>query len=149
MDQTPLTPEFREFLALLNDHNVQYLLVGGYAVGFHGYVRYTKDLDIWVAISPENAANLADAIEAFAGSPVDAERFLSEKTLFRIGVPPIRIEVITQIDGVEFEQCYAQRDHRPLGDLTINVISLDDLRRNKHASARPQDLADLDNLPEA
>ncbi len=90
MDPTPLTPEFREFLALLNAHKVKYLLVGGYAVGFHGYVRYTKDLDIWVAISPENAANLAKAIEAFAGTGVDESKFLSARTLFQIGVPPIR-----------------------------------------------------------
>ncbi len=148
MDPTLLTPEFREFLALLNAHKVRYLLVGGYAVGFHGYVRYTNDLDIWVAISPKNAANLAKAIEAFAGTGVDESKFLSTRTLFQIGVPPIRIEVMTQIDGVAFDDCYGQRESKSIGDVTIDVISLADLRKNKHTSGRPQDLADLDNLPD-
>lgn len=147
MDPTPLTPEFREFLALLNDHNVRYLVVGGYAVGFHGYVRYTKDLDVWVAISPENASRVAKAIEVFSGTSVDESKFLSTRTLFQIGVPPIRIELITQIDGVEFDDCYSQRHPLMLGDMSVEVISLKDLRRNKAASGRPQDLADLDNLP--
>ncbi len=147
MDPTPLTPEFSAFLALLNDHNVRYLLVGGYAVGFHGYVRYTKDLDIWVAISADNAARVAKAIKAFADTAVDETKFLSTRTLFRIGVPPIRIELMTQIDGVDFDDCYKQREQMAVGETIIDVISLPDLRQNKRASGRPQDLADLDNLP--
>lgn len=147
MDQTPLTPEFKTFIASLNAHKVQYLLVGGYAVGLYGHVRYTKDMDFWVAISPENAANLVKAIEDFSGASVEAEKFLSTRTLFRIGVPPIRIEIITQIDGVTFDRCYENREVKQIDELRIDVISLVDLRRNKRASKRPQDLADLDNLP--
>jgi hypothetical protein len=147
MDPTPLTLEFKEFLALLNAYNVRYLLVGGYAVGFHGYVRYTKDMDIWVAISVENAAHVAKTIKEFSGSDVDETKFLSTRTLFRIGVPPIRIELMTQIDGVEFDDCYKQREQMAVGETVIDVISLSDLRQNKRASGRPQDLADLDNLP--
>ncbi len=143
-----LTPDFREFLSLLNDHDVRYLLVGGYAVGFHGYVRYTKDLDVWIAISQSNAEQAARAIEAFADVKVDPSKFLSPRLLLQIGNPPTRIELLTEVDGVEFDECYEQRETILADGLPINLISLADLRKNKLASKRPQDLADLDNLPE-
>ena len=147
MDQTPLTPDFREFLSLLNEYDVRYLLVGGYAVGFHGYVRYTKDLDVWVAIGPDNAAKTAKVIEIFAGTKMDPSKVLSTRTLLQIGAPPTRIEVLTEVDGVDFDACFEQRFTKVVDGLPINVISLTDLRKNKRASNRPQDLADLDNLP--
>lgn len=148
MDPMPSTPEFNAFIASLNEHNVRYLLIGGYAVALYGHVRYTKDMDFWVAISPDNADNVARAIETFAGESVPAEKFLSTRTLFRIGVPPIRIEIVTEIDGVNFDECYARRETKLIEGLQVDVISLWDLRMNKQASGRPQDLADLDNLPE-
>ena len=142
-----MTPEFKEFLSSLNAKGVEYLLVGGFAIIAHGYVRATNDLDIWVAMNPDNARRVAGVIEEFFGSPIDPDVFLKPTTLFRMGVPPTRIEVLTTIDGVEFSHCYERRLEVVIDGLSVTIISLADLRQNKAASGRPQDLADLDNLP--
>jgi hypothetical protein len=144
-----LPKDFREFLKSLDSNRVEYLLIGGYAVGIHGHIRATNDLDIWVAMNLGNAERLRCALRAFgfAGPELTAEMFLTPRNVVRMGVPPIRIEILTTISGVEFESCYAERGMVQLEDLTVPVISLARLRENKAASGRAKDLADLESLP--
>src|SRR5881397_1413644 len=111
MDTIQLPPDFKEFLRLLNSREVKYLVVGGYAVGIHGHVRGTADIDIWVEASSENAAKLAGVIREFGfrGPEVTDTLFAEPNRVIRMGTPPIRIEVLTTISGVTFEECYASR----------------------------------------
>lgn len=151
MEKTRLHPDFKEFLRFLNEHGVEYLLVGGYAVGHYGYPRATADMDIWIAVSEENAARAAVALRDF-GMPTDEEtiRLLSEKdhdNMIRMGIPPVRIEVITSASGVEFEECYRRRVPTEIDEVLVNFISLEDLKRNKKASGRNKDMDDLEHLP--
>ena len=149
MDAPQLPDDFREFLRLLNAHRVEYLLVGGYAVGIHGYPRATIDLDVWVAATPRNAGQLVGALQEF-GFDVPALEpglFLNRSSIVRFGTPPFRIEVMTAIDGVEFDACRGNAVDVDLDGLHVPVISLDDLKINKRAAGRHKDLADLDNLP--
>lgn len=143
-----LNKDFREFIGLLNANKVRYLIVGGYAVGFHGYPRYTKDLDIWLLISEENAENVIVALDLFGFGSVGLckEDFLKPDEFVQLGYPPNRIDMVMSCDGVEFEECYDSRIQVDDDGLLLNFIDLDNLRKNKKASGRPQDLADLDNL---
>ena len=144
-----LPPDFREFLKLLNVHNVEYLLVGGFAVGFHGYPRSTSDIDIWVGRSPENAVRVVAAIREFGfDTPnLSPDLFQQDRKIVRMGNPPIRIEVMNIIDGVTFDQCRENRIAADFDGIPVPVIGLSDLKANKKASARPKDLDDLDHLP--
>ena len=141
--------DFREFLKLLNNAEVAYLLIGGYAVGYHGYPRTTADMDVWVAISPENASKLVDVFRRFGmrDAKLTPDLFLRSGKIIRMGVPPMRIEVLTEIDGVSFAECYAAREVVTLDGETVNLISLRHLRTNKRASGRHKDLDDLEHLP--
>jgi hypothetical protein len=141
-----LPPEFRKFLSSLNRHAVDYLIIGGYAVIFHGYVRTTADIDIWVAVNPDNASRVEAAIRDAGFNPpwLNAQLFLRRGGVFRIGVEPLRLEIVTQIDGVEFGQCQARRVEAELDGLKLPFLGLDDLKTNKAAAGRPKDLADLD-----
>jgi hypothetical protein len=143
-----LNPDFREFIRSLNDNRVRYLIVGGYAVAFHGHPRYTKDLDVWVDLSPENAANIVGALKQFGfGSlglqPAD---FLVQDQVIQLGYPPSRIDILISLKGVDFNSAYDARIQIPVDDVTVNFIDLENLRRNKKATGRAQDLADLENL---
>ena len=144
-----LPPDFSEFLKLLNCHHVDYLLVGGFAVGFHGYPRATSDMDIWVSQSPENAGRVVAAIRAFGfDTPnLTEDLFLQRRRIVRMGHPPIRIEVMNEIDGVTFEDCRPAAILAELGGIQVPIISLGDLKRNKLASGRPKDIDDLQQLP--
>lgn len=148
MDTTHLPPDFREFLRWLKHHEVEYLLVGGYAVGYHGYPRATMDMDIWVARSPGNARKVRAALDSFGfgSATVTEELLLSEDTLIRMGLPPVRIEIMTAIDGVAFSEAYEQRIRDTLDEVPVDIIGLDHLKQNKKAAARPKDLADLEEL---
>jgi len=149
MASVNLPPDFKEFLKLLNDHEVEYLLVGGYAVAYHGYPRATADMDIWVAIHPPNVQRLVDAIREFGFDmpELSPEVFLKEDQVIRMGVPPIRIEVVTSASGVDFEACYAARVVDELDGVTVTVINLEHLKINKKAAGRHRDLDDLEHLP--
>lgn len=103
---TLLPTDFKEFLQLLNSHRVEYLLIGGYAVGFYGYPRATADMDIWISATPHNAEKLMVVFAAFGFNEVSAEMFLKENQIIRMGVPPLRIEVLTSISGVSFTGCF-------------------------------------------
>ena len=142
-------PDFKDFLSLLNSRGVEYLLVGGYAVGYHGYPRSTGDMDVWIALSNSNAQKAATVLRDF-GMPKDAvskELFLERDKVIRMGVPPIRIEVITSASGVDFAECYSRREVIEIEGIPINFISLEDLKANKRACGRYKDLEDLEHLP--
>lgn len=145
---TVLFPDFREFLRSLNEAGVEYLLIGGFAVGYHGYPRATSDLDVWIAIHPDNARRVVQALRAFGfGTPaLEESLFLREKLVFRMGVAPIRIEICTQIDGVSFRDCFSRRVTGDLDGVQVPIISLPDLLANKRASGRHKDLDDVEHL---
>jgi len=136
-------------LKLLNANRVEYLLIGGYAVGYHGYPRATGDMDIWVAVNPENAAKTVVALKEFGFDvpELSAELFLRQNQIVRMGVPPMRIELTTTISGVNFEECYAARVVAELDGVKVNLIHLRHLKINKKAAGRHKDLNDLENLP--
>lgn len=148
-DQT-LPEDFKEFLKLLTEADVAYLLIGGYAVGYHGYPRATADMDIFVAISPDNAAKLVDVFSLFgmADPKLSPSLFQEKGKIIRMGVPPMRIEILTEIDGVSFDECFADRLTVEIDGQIVNLISSNHLRKNKKASARHKDLDDLEHLPE-
>lgn len=149
MEKLPLPPDFKDFLKLLNSEAVEYLLVGGYAVGNYGYPRATGDLDIWIAANAVNAAKVARVLLqfGFSAEAVTAEMFSKPDQIVRMGVPPVCIDVITSASGVDFSECYARRNVRMIDGVEVNIIHPDDLKRNKKASGRTKDLNDLENLP--
>ena len=150
MDGQTLPHDFKEFLKLLNEAEVEYLLVGGYAVGYHGYPRATADMDIWVAVSPGNAERLVGVLRDFGMSAQNIlpDLFLQKNSIVRMGVPPMRIELLTSIDGVDFAECYAARITATIDGQVIHIISREHLRKNKATSGRYKDLDDLESLPE-
>lgn len=146
-----LPKDFKEFLRLLRGHGVEYLLIGGWAVGYHGYPRSTDDLDIWIAIAPENAARAVRALREFGFDvpELSADLLLQNDQIVRMGIEPVRIEVMTTISGVRFGECYPERLETTLDGEPVSLISLRHLRLNKRASGRLKDLSDLENLPES
>lgn len=149
MATNPLPQDFAEFLKLLEDEEVKYLLIGGYAVGFYGYPRATADMDVWVAVNPDNAEKTVKVLERFGMQTPEltADLFLEKGNVIRMGVPPVRLEIQTDISGVEFDECYAHRRRVDMGTVEINMISLEDLKTNKKASGRHKDLEDVEHLP--
>jgi hypothetical protein len=140
--------DFKEFFKSLNDNQVHYLVVGGYAVAFHGHPRYTKDIDVWVERSLKNSSALILAIEQFGmGSlGLKEEDFLLPDQVVQIGYLPDRIDILVSITGVEFSDCYPKRMEVNVDEVKINFIDLEHLKQNKKASARLQDLAYLEKL---
>jgi len=144
----PLPRDFQDFLRLLNANGIRYVVVGGYAVAFHGYVRYTGDLDIFVELSHENARKLARALREFGFDlpAVKPALFLRKGKIIRMGHEPMRLEILNEIDGVTFQECYKRRRIARLGNLKINFIALPQLLKNKRATLRQKDLADVEAL---
>ena len=149
MDAPLLTDDFREFLKSLNANHVEYLLVGGYAVGLHGYPRATIDLDVWVRAERANARRVISALRAFGfeTTALNENLFIKSESLVRFGVPPFRIEIMTAIDGVQFDRCHRRAVTFDIEGMPVPVISLADLKINKRAAGRHKDLNDLENLP--
>ena len=149
MEPIEFPQDFSEFLKLLNDHNVEYLLVGGFAVALHGYPRATADMDVWVARTVLNSERLVDCLREFGFDmpTLTPDLFADPNLIVRMGEAPLRIEILTEIDGVEFDQCVHRAIHQEIGELTVPVIGLEDLKVNKRASGRAKDLDDLENLP--
>ncbi len=145
---TQLPPDFKEFLRLLNSKEVEYLIVGGYAVGYYGFPRATGDIDIWIAISATNAEKTVNALKEFGFlvPGLSTELFLEPDRIVRMGMPPFRIEILTSISGVEFNECYLKRTNAVLDTVPVSLIDIDNLKLNKQASGRPKDLNDLLNL---
>jgi predicted nucleotidyltransferase len=143
-----LPADFKDFLRLLNSHRIRYLLVGGYAVGYHGYPRPTADMDVWIAIDPENAKRMVDVFHEFGyrADDMTEDLFLAEEQITRMGVPPMRLEVFTTLSGVEFEGCFRRRVSGFIDGVPVKLVSLDDLLQNKQASGRLKDLTDIEQL---
>ena len=144
-----LPTDFKEFLELLNSEQIEYLLVGGHAVGYYGYPRATGDMDIWIATHSKNAAAIVRVLEkfGFAAGSISADLFLTPNKVVRIGNPPLRIDLLTSISGVDFDQCYAQRTTDVIDGVEIGLISLAHLKANKQATGRSRDMDDLEHLP--
>lgn len=143
-----LTDDYREFLESLNAHEVHYLVIGGYAVGHYGHPRYTKDMDIWLWMNKTNAERTVKALERFGfGSlGLKAEDFLSKDDVIQLGFEPDRIDLITSLESVSFEECFQRRQMVSWRGTNINVIGLEDLIRSKQSTGRLQDLADVEQL---
>jgi hypothetical protein len=143
-----LNPDFKEFFQLLNANEVHYLIIGGYAVAFHGYPRYTKDIDIWIWIDQENAQRVVKTLQdfGFESLGLKTEDFLEGGTIIQLGYAPNRIDLIMGAPGVVFEECYPLRIIEEVDGVPLAFIDLENLKKNKRASGRLQDLADLENL---
>lgn len=143
-----LNPDFREFFQLLNDNEVHYLIVGGYAIAFHGYPRYTKDIDVWIWINPDNATRVVKTLIdfGFESLGLKATDFLETDTIIQLGYAPNRINLIMGMPGVEFDNCYDRRVVEEIDGVKLSFIDLDSLKKSKRASGRLQDLADLENM---
>ena len=143
-----MNPDFKELLLAFNAHNVEYLIVGAHALAAHGHVRATKDLDLWVRPETLNAQRVINALLAFGAplSDLTAADLSKKETIFQIGLPPIRIDIITNIDGVEFEEAWPDRLETLFGGVPAFVLSRHHLITNKKTAARLQDLADVQQL---
>ncbi|MCG8332999.1 MAG: nucleotidyltransferase [Proteobacteria bacterium] len=143
-----INQDFKEFIRLLNQNNVKYLVVGGYAVAFHGHPRYTKDLDLWIWINEINAVNLIKSLKEFGFQSLDLkpEDFLKPGYIIQLGHPPNRIDLITEVQGVDFDICFESRIETEIEGVMISFIDLENLKKNKKAVGRHQDLADIENL---
>lgn len=140
--------DFKEFIELLNANKVEYLIVGGYAVGFHGYPRYTGDIDIWINPEIDNIKKMPKVLKefGFASAEITENDFRNRDNIFRIGNPPYRIDIMTEIDGVTFAECFENKVEKEIDNTKMNFIGYADLIKNKKASGRKQDQLDLENL---
>jgi hypothetical protein len=143
-----LSRDFKEFIELLNANDVKYMVVGGYAVALHGHPRYTKDLDVWIELSPGNADRILKALDKFGLGSLNLkpDDFLEENQIIQLGYPPNRIDLLTTLKDIKFEDCYKTKVKVAIGDVEINFIDIENLKKNKRATGRPQDLADAENL---
>ena len=139
-----LDADLRALLALLTEHRVEYLVVGGHAVAFHGYPRFTEDLDLYVRAEPDNASRVVAALEAFgfASLGLTIADFVADDRVVQLGRAPNRVDFLTRLRGVDFEGAWARRVGGELGDVAVWILSRSDLLKNKRATGRPQDLAD-------
>ena len=143
-----LSEDFEDFIKTLNRHHADYLIVGGYAMAFHGKPRYTGDLDIWIDISETNAEKLLAVMDEFGFASLGFTKndFLKENLINQIGYPPLRIDILTSIDGVLFKDAYANKLTIDLEGYQANYIGLDELIQNKKASSRKIDISDVEDL---
>jgi hypothetical protein len=145
-----ISQDFKEFIELLNTHNVQYLVIGGYAVAFHGHPRYTKDIDIWINRTGANAENLLRVLEDFGFGTLGLtiEDFLRPGYIIQLGYPPNRIDLLTSLKGVDFDTCYASKVDDIIDGVCLHFIDVEHLKISKRIAGRHQDLADVENLTE-
>ena len=143
-----LSKDFKEFIELLNENKVRYLVVGGYAVAFHGHPRYTKDLDVWIELSSDNANNILEALKKFGFGSLGLKPndFLESDQIIQLGYPPNRIDILTTLKDLKFEDCYKAKVEIEIQGFHIDFIDIENLKKNKRATGRPQDLADAENL---
>lgn len=143
-----LDSNFKEFIQLLNAHGVKYLVVGGFAVAFHGHPRYTKDIDFWIWAEPENAERIIRSIQDFGlGSlGLQPSDFLNPENVIQLGYEPNRIDLLTQMEGIDFEECYRLREEVEFEGIPLNFIDLDHLLVSKRIAGRLKDLADVEKL---
>lgn len=143
------TSDFKEFLNLLNSHQVEYLVVGGYAVGAHGFDRFTGDLDVWIRPSADNSVRAVQVINefGFASYGLTPDTFAAGRRILHMGKRPLQIDVMNAVDGIEFDASYPNRVEALVDGVRVPFIGLSELRINKRAAGRPKDLEDLRNLP--
>lgn len=144
-----LNQDFQEFVELFVAHDVEFLIVGGYALAAHGHPRYTKDLDVWVWLGPENAKRVLAAIEEFGFKDLGltVSDFQEPDVMVQLGNEPQRIDILTYASGLDFSDAYKNRVYVEIGAVQVPFISMKDLRTNKLATGRPRDLADVADLP--
>jgi hypothetical protein len=143
-------PDFRELLALFNANQVDYMVIGGYALAFHGAPRFTADLDIFVKPDPENARRIIQALDQFGFKSVElsADDFQVPDRVVQLGVPPVRVDILTAITGVSWAEAVSGRVEGNYGDIPVYYIGREQLAANKRATGRKRDLADLEALGE-
>lgn len=143
-----LNQDFKEFIQLLNDNEVRYLVIGGYALAVHGCPRYTKDLDVWLDVSEGNAARTINALKdfGFESLGISLSDLADKQQVIQIGYPPSRIDLVTSADGVDFDTCYSSRLTVDIDGASVNFIDVENLKANKRATGRTQDLADVEAL---
>ena len=141
-------PDFEDLLRLLEEHGVEYMIVGGYAVAYHGHPRFTKDIDVFFQLSEDNVGRLRQALIAFGFREEDLplEAFMTVGNVLTFGVVPARVDLINEIDGVSFDEAFAERVRSTYGKVSVNFIGLKQLIKNKLASGRPQDEVDARQL---
>ncbi len=145
-----LNKNFKEFIELLNSNNVRYMIVGGYALAIHGQPRYTEDIDVWILIDDENARKVIQTLNDFGFSELglNEEDFLTAGNVIQLGYPPNRIDILTQATGVDFQECYSHRLQIEIDGVMIDIIDIENFKKNKRATGRLQDLADMEKLEE-
>ena len=143
-----MNSDFKELLKIFADNQVKYLIIGGYAVAKHAEPRYTKDLDIWISNSRENAEQVFQSLKEFTAPLTDitVEDFTIPTLVFQIGIEPSRIDILMGLKELDFDECWKRRATSVIGDLELHFISLDDLIFNKTLAGRPQDLRDVEIL---
>lgn len=143
-----LDKDFSEFITLLNEHEVKYLVIGGYAVNFHGYPRYTKDIDFWIWLTQDNIQKLIKAIGdfGFGSLGLTKEDFMSPENIVQLGYEPYRIDLLVEVEGIDFETCYERCEKVKIDETVVNFLGLQDLIEAKKTAGRMQDLADAQQL---
>lgn len=145
-----MNPDFLDLLRAFADHNVRFLIVGAYALGVHGRPRATGDLDVWVDPTAENAVRVISALGQF-GAPlehVSTEDFSQPGIVFQMGLPPFRIDILTELSGLTFEEAWPGRTQAPFGSLIVDVIGREAFIKNKRATGRAKDRGDIESLGE-
>jgi len=143
-----LNNDYKDILLKLSDRKVKFLLVGAYAMAVHGYPRSTMDIDLWVKPDPENANLVLNALDDF-GAPLGdlkAEDLQKEEMVFQIGVAPCRIDILTSVDGLKFEEAFSNSKKIDIEGIPVQVLSISDLIKNKRSTGRTKDLADAQDL---
>lgn len=141
--------DFKEFIELLNKHEVEYLVVGGYAVAMYGYPRFTGDIDFWIKPTELNSKKIISTLIEFGfeGYDISEEDFIKEDSVIQLGYPPNRIDLLTGVTGLEFDDCYYKKNRVEIAEIEVNFLSLFHLRLNKEQTGRDKDINDLNNLP--
>ena len=137
--------DFVDFIRLLNVYHVEYLIVGAHALAFHGRPRHTGDSDIWIKPSKDNASKMLTVLDdfGFGSLSIEEKDFLKEGYVTQLGYPPLRIDILNSISGVEFDEAYSNKTEGKVEDLRVNFINVKEFIKNKKATGRPKDLADI------
>lgn len=149
MAKMHLNQDFKEFLELLNKHKVRFIVVGAYAVGFHGYVRNTGDLDIWIDTDTINAGNVLRALHDFGFSSLEIhiEDLVRKDFVIQLGLPPHRLDLLTSVTALDFATCYSKIQRTIIDNVDVPFLDLESLKKNKRSTGRSKDLGDVENLP--
>jgi len=147
MEKRQLPEDFKDFIKFLNSNDVEYLLIGGWAVSIYGNPRLTKDIDFLISSNNENIDKLKKALDEFGAPPIDIDEFKKDKDSFiRMGISPIQIDIIKEATGIIMEECYKRKKILNIDNININIISINDLIVNKRSSGRDQDITDANKL---